>query len=514
MDNNELLKKYGLDLSNESEFPESDPVDQQNKVLSSSDVGLDRVLTNKEPDPNINPIDNKIVEEPSFLNKIQSFMGFDPSKRGSNVRPLNEPDYSSANPYLDEGTYSKPKSVPQSDFDSVSLRQAIKNENTLGLDTLPYPLDNNLKDSSLNLQSSILNRSPASLDQVQTKDSNIKPINKSELEKGSSEKKDKIEELLKQYQAMKDKESALVREQGKPNALREFANAGSAFAEVMANRGKFHSMYGDNAGKVIGGTKISPAGDILYGSEDKQKEAELKAAGIDSSAKKEMLEQAIKIKKDKQGSWAPITGTDLAINSLTGETKKLDGITPKQKLTEGQKKVDMDYAKTYSKWASEGRDTLINNMNSLDNAVDRLKKAGTTVSGNVVGRLPDFARTEESRTIEADMNRLIVDTLRPTLGAQFTEKENQLIRSLSYDPKVSPEANIEKIHKLKTIIDQKVKTNEKLASHFEDKGSLVGLKSSEGAAHLNEPSSSEIKRKTQDGRTAIFDSNKKFLRYE
>lgn len=147
-------------------------------------------------------------------------------------------------------------------------------------------------------------------------------------------------------------------------------------------------------------------------------------------------------------------------------------------LTPGQKTLDSTFAKDLDEWTSGGEVAVDKNLQRLKEAKDKLKSLGdTSVSGRVVGRLPDFLRSEESLAIQQDVQGAAQGALRATLGSQFTEKEGQRIMQNSYDPRLSPEENIRKIDAaIRELETQKQNKNRK-AQEFEQRGTLKDYRS-------------------------------------
>lgn len=126
-------------------------------------------------------------------------------------------------------------------------------------------------------------------------------------------------------------------------------------------------------------------------------------------------------------------------------------------------------------YITKDRDQYLNNINKIDNAIDILKTDKVTTSGRVVGRLPDVFRTESSIAARENIQSAVQETLRPTLGAQFTEKEGERIMNLQYNEKLDEAENMKRAQELKKFIEKKVKFSDDLYSYIEEKGSDRGF---------------------------------------
>lgn len=152
--------------------------------------------------------------------------------------------------------------------------------------------------------------------------------------------------------------------------------------------------------------------------------------------------------------------------------------------SKGFEVLDKDYVKEYNDWTSNGRPLVEKNFQLLDqssNALAKHKNDLIGTSGRVTGRLPDLLRSEESIRIRDDVHAAAVAALKATLGAQFTEREGERIKEMSYNEKLSPAENLKKIEIAKAFINQLAKNNNAKANHFETERTLGGYKSNTGA---------------------------------
>jgi hypothetical protein len=145
-------------------------------------------------------------------------------------------------------------------------------------------------------------------------------------------------------------------------------------------------------------------------------------------------------------------------------------------LTKAQETADKDYAKKYTQWATAGgRETLQSKLDELADVKKQLLKGDIMTSGPIVGNMPRVL-APEAAAITDKMNSIIVDTLRPTLGAQFTAQEGEAIKKLSYDPQMEQKYNIPKIDILMKKLADKIQANDKLANEYENTGTISHLK--------------------------------------
>lgn len=179
---------------------------------------------------------------------------------------------------------------------------------------------------------------------------------------------------------------------------------------------------------------------------------------------KEKMDNAIKQRE------LDIKNQELALKKTEANTKLGGG-------NEGRKAVDKDYAKDYNDWTSAGRATVEKNLERLRNAKAALAE-DSSLTGSIRGNTPDVIRNftnEKAIQTRDDVRAAAQGALKATLGAQFTEKEGERIMNQSYNEKLSPEANIEKIDAAIKELETNRENNDRKAVHFQKYGTLNGL---------------------------------------
>jgi hypothetical protein len=159
------------------------------------------------------------------------------------------------------------------------------------------------------------------------------------------------------------------------------------------------------------------------------------------------------------------------------------GLTTKQKeatlnLTPGQKKADETYATDYNEWIVNGEyATVVQNLKTLKSAIKTLR-SGKTLSGNIVGRLPEFVQKalygDDPKAMKDAIDQLTVGSLRTILGSQFTEKEGARIQAQSYDITSGEESNVRKIDKSIDELLGRAMAKQAAAQYFSENGTLAG----------------------------------------
>jgi hypothetical protein len=144
-----------------------------------------------------------------------------------------------------------------------------------------------------------------------------------------------------------------------------------------------------------------------------------------------------------------------------------------------QEKKMEKLAASAAEYITKDRGQLVSNVGKIDVALGLMDKAPSgDVSGPFRGLAPDKIRSysnPEAIIVKESMQSAIQETLRPTLGAQFTEKEGERIMNLAYNDKLSPEENKRRATDLKKFIQKKVEFSDALYSHVGKNGSDEGF---------------------------------------
>lgn len=242
------------------------------------------------------------------------------------------------------------------------------------------------------------------------------------------------------------------------------------------------------------------------------------------TAKKDEAEMAVKLRE-----------LQLKERELANKASK-----PGANASEAQKTIDREFGKDYADWKLKGgyADTASQLQNLRGVQKQLTAKNGPNVTGPMLSMLPDAVRSRvlpKSTAMQQSVEESVQRTLRQTLGPQFTEKEGALFMQRGFDPRLSETENAKKTAKMIDRLDAMVKAKEAAAAYYEAHGTMIGYDGPtpqslfQGAFDNEQPvqqtapsptngqpqQAAEVKRKTKDGRIAVFDAaTKKFLRYE
>lgn len=144
------------------------------------------------------------------------------------------------------------------------------------------------------------------------------------------------------------------------------------------------------------------------------------------------------------------------------------------------KKRDENFAKVTTDFYDKGGFAVqMTNIDRLTKTIETVIKDPST-TGIIQGTLPDtllamLGYGEAVQTREA-VASIVYQTLRATLGAQFTEKEGQRLISASFNPLLSPEQNARRLQLMLQEILAVASSKHERIRHVEKYGTLAGFK--------------------------------------
>lgn len=128
-------------------------------------------------------------------------------------------------------------------------------------------------------------------------------------------------------------------------------------------------------------------------------------------------------------------------------------------------------------WDNGGRATVTSNITSLDKIVQGLEDGQIKTRG-FVDALPfasDWARAIVNPQAQDAKNRVegvIFQTLKETLGAQFTEREGKRLVEASYNPMLDPATNADRLRDYSNGLKKAVEARESMLRYLADNDTL------------------------------------------
>lgn len=151
-------------------------------------------------------------------------------------------------------------------------------------------------------------------------------------------------------------------------------------------------------------------------------------------------------------------------------------------LTPGQKKVDELFAKDYVEFTAGGglarTQADLNTLDKIKSNLINADKEGEDYTGSSVHALPKMMRdylTPKSAGMQDQIEAIIQQNLKKTLGAQFTEREAAAFMARSYNPRLSEQENAVRLEKAMTVLEEMAKAKQAASEFYEKRGSLSGF---------------------------------------
>lgn len=162
--------------------------------------------------------------------------------------------------------------------------------------------------------------------------------------------------------------------------------------------------------------------------------------------------------------------------------KQRGGKETPPKMTEAEKKFEAEAGKKLAEYQfGGGKQQVEANIKKLDRAIDRLKEPGD-LTGGLLQKLPfgtsDWAidiADEDLATVRDDVRGAIQDTLRATLGPQFTEKEGERIFNMAFNPRLSDEENIKRASDVSSYLKNLAGSKDQALEFFRKNKTLAGF---------------------------------------
>jgi len=145
--------------------------------------------------------------------------------------------------------------------------------------------------------------------------------------------------------------------------------------------------------------------------------------------------------------------------------------------SEGLKQVDKEFGKEYTSYVIKGgRANAAKNLGTLRTVIDKIK-SGENLSGALIGLAPDQGLNLFAPDAKAARDRIagvVQQSLKETLGAQFTEKEARELINRAYDPALSEAENLARLEALAMVVEASMKAKEHAMTYYGKKFTMEG----------------------------------------
>ena len=156
-------------------------------------------------------------------------------------------------------------------------------------------------------------------------------------------------------------------------------------------------------------------------------------------------------------------------------------------LTPGQIELDKKFAATVESYENAGGyANSQRNYKELNGLIAGLlaepRDGSSSISGRVVFATPQFARSAKAIDTKDQIDRIITQDLRQTLGAQFTQQEGERFVAYAYNIMLPPHINARRLARMRNAMEQASKAKRDSISYFKKNGTLKGFKGPENVA--------------------------------
>ena len=191
---------------------------------------------------------------------------------------------------------------------------------------------------------------------------------------------------------------------------------------------------------------------------------------------------------DEKGkkAWRENKNLDPALRYLIKEQERIAGSTAGLDLTDYQRKTDEAFATEAVEFESTEKWTAISNLDKLDQSIAALKESDN-LTGPVIGNTPRVVlaiTNPEAVGLEDDIRSIIFQSLRATLGAQFTEREGDRLVAASFNQLLPEEVNMKRLERLRTETFNSIKSKEDKIAYLKKEGTLRGYEGEQSVDSL------------------------------
>lgn len=189
-------------------------------------------------------------------------------------------------------------------------------------------------------------------------------------------------------------------------------------------------------------------------------------------------QQDVSVGTVRLGSALPAQGQPSNAPIFDGNVVRVPAANMKGQLTPAQTAIDESFGKEYAQGLMDGRLGDVDmQLNNLRTALGSLK-SGAASTGNVIGHLPDAVNRAIGNGPSVDMRQNVEATiqrsLRPILGAQFTEQEGERLIKRAFDPTASPQENARRLGTLIQSLSTAATAKRAAFDYYQKNGTLAG----------------------------------------
>ena len=181
------------------------------------------------------------------------------------------------------------------------------------------------------------------------------------------------------------------------------------------------------------------------------------------------------LSKEDQETWDKIDKNNPEIAGLIASAVTSAEQGTKSVVSPGQLAFDKSAGTSLSKFVIEELPQQLANIDKIDDVIAIMQNQ--EVTGPVEGGTPFALKlftNPESIGVEDDIRSIIYQSLRATLGAQFTEKEGERLVAATFNKYLNEEVNIKRLQRLREETVRGLDTKSEMYDYLQENGTLKG----------------------------------------
>lgn len=148
-----------------------------------------------------------------------------------------------------------------------------------------------------------------------------------------------------------------------------------------------------------------------------------------------------------------------------------------ENYTAAERKYDELAAATIQEWDLQGQQVIYRrNIADLSLEINKLQKAAPgSVTGTTIFLQPDIMQPETTKTLRNNIERIVTDSMRATLGAQFTENEARQFIERTFNLQLSENVLAERMQRFRSQLQSIEQTKSTASKHLKRFGTMRGF---------------------------------------
>lgn len=239
------------------------------------------------------------------------------------------------------------------------------------------------------------------------------------------------------------------------------------------------------------------------------------ASPMDQAELEKTIAETSKIKAETEQTDVETEQIGAETEQILAETKQMlaDAEDETQEPTEFEKKYAQALATSAVEWETKDRVVASQNWSRLDTATKSLEK-GLVKTGSFFEKMP-FAEATRGRFRENVANLMdqvqgvVYQSLKATLGAQFTEKEAQRLVASYVNPQLDTATNATRLRMLTKGLKQVIDARDAVYDHYRTHRTMQGYDGPDPQAIYDELQSVPVTETSSGNRIKIHKSHRK-----